>query len=60
MDYRLKASPRHGYQGVFLEFLVSNPPRERPVGGGGIHRTRWIESKQAQPFDTMIFIENAQ
>jgi hypothetical protein len=49
MDYRLKASPWHGYQEVFLEFLFSNLPLERPVGGGGIHRTRWIESKQAQP-----------
>jgi hypothetical protein len=35
-------------QGVFLEFLVFNPPQGRPVGGGGIHRTRWIEWKQAQ------------
>jgi len=48
MDYRLRASPRQGFKGVFLEFLVFNPPQGRPVGGGGIHRTRWIEWKQAQ------------
>ena len=48
MDYRLKASPRQGFKGVLLEFLVFNPPQGRPVGGGGIHRTRWIEWKQAQ------------
>jgi hypothetical protein len=48
MEHRLMASPRHGYQGVFPEFLVSNPPRGRPLGGSGIHRTRWIEWKQAQ------------
>ena len=27
----------------FLNFLVIDPPRGRPVGGGGIHPTRWIE-----------------
>ena len=48
MDYRFRASLRHGYQRVFLEFLDFNPPQGRPVGGGGIHRTRWIEWKQAQ------------
>ena len=26
----LRASPRHGYQGVFLEFLVSNLPGGAP------------------------------
>jgi len=29
--------------GSFFEFLVTDPPRGRPVGGGGNHRTRWIE-----------------
>jgi hypothetical protein len=38
-DSRLRASPRHGGQGVFLNFLVADPPRGRPVGGGGNHRT---------------------
>jgi len=27
----------------FLNFLVIDPPQERPVGGSGIHPTRWIE-----------------
>jgi hypothetical protein len=38
MDPRLGASPRHGGQGDSFEFLVTDPPRGRPVGGGGIHR----------------------
>ena len=29
--------------GSFFEFLVSDPPQGRPIGGGGIHRTSWIE-----------------
>ena len=29
--------------GGFFEFLVTDPPQGRPVGGGGIHRTRWIK-----------------
>jgi len=33
---RFRASLRHGGQGVFL---VTKPPRGRPFGGGGIHRT---------------------
>jgi len=36
---RLKVSPRHGGQGVFFEFLVTEPPRGRPFGGDGIYRT---------------------
>ena len=41
MDTRLRASPRHGGTGFFSFFLffVSNPPRGRPFGGGGSHRT---------------------
>jgi hypothetical protein len=35
----LKVSLSHGRQGVFFEFLVTEPPRGRPFGGGGIHRT---------------------
>jgi len=38
-DPRLKGSPRHGGQGVFLYFFVTDPPRGRPVGGVGNHRT---------------------
>ena len=38
-DSRIRASPRHGGQGVFFEFLVTEPPRGRPFGGGAIHRT---------------------
>jgi hypothetical protein len=26
--------------GSFLNFLVVDPPRGRPIGGGGNHRTR--------------------
>jgi len=36
--FRLRASPRHGGQRVFFEFLVADPPLGRPVGGGGNHR----------------------
>ena len=32
MKPRLRASPRHGGQGVFFEFLVSDPQRGRPSG----------------------------
>ena len=33
---RLRASLRHGGQGVFF---ITEPPRGRPFGHGGIHRT---------------------
>ena len=39
MDYRIRASPRHGGQEVFFKFFVIDPPRGCPIGGGGIHRT---------------------
>ena len=39
MDTRLGASPRHGGAGKFFYFIIPNPPRGRPVGGGGSHRT---------------------
>jgi hypothetical protein len=29
-DLRLRASPRHGGQGVFFEFLVTDPPHRKP------------------------------
>jgi hypothetical protein len=39
-DLRIRASPRHGGQGVFFEFLVTDPPhKEALFWGGGIHRT---------------------
>ena len=37
MEPRLRASPRHGGQGLF-ELFVTDPPRGRPFGGGGNHR----------------------
>jgi len=37
-DLRLRASPTAGRK--FFEFLVTDPPRGRPFGGGGNHRTR--------------------
>jgi hypothetical protein len=37
-DPRLMISLRHGGQEVFFNISVNNPPRGRPVGGGGIHR----------------------
>jgi hypothetical protein len=37
-NLRLKASPSYGGQGIFFDFFVTDPPRERPIGGGGIHR----------------------
>ena len=37
------SGPLRGTAGrVFFECYVTNPPRGCPVGGGGIHRTRWI------------------
>ena len=41
----LASEPLRGTAGrsVFFEFLVTDPPRGRPVGGGGIPGTRWIE-----------------
>ncbi len=45
MVTRLRASPRHGetwpVPGVFL---VTNPPRGRPFGGGGVHHNLYKES----------------
>jgi hypothetical protein len=38
-DPLLKVSLMHGRKGVFFEFLVTDPPQGRPVGGDGIHRT---------------------
>jgi hypothetical protein len=43
-----EGSPPQGHSearraGSFFEWLVTDPPRGRPVGGGGNHRTRWIE-----------------
>ena len=40
MDIRLSASPRHGGQGGFFNFLVTDPPRGRPIGGGGTYLNR--------------------
>ena len=39
------SEPLRGTAGrsVFFEFLVTDPQRGQPVGGGGIHGTRWIE-----------------
>ena len=39
------SGPLRGTAGrsVFCEFLVTDPQRGQPVGGGGIHGTRWIE-----------------
>jgi hypothetical protein len=34
MDPRLRASPRHGGTG---RLIVTDPPRGRPFGGGGVH-----------------------
>jgi len=35
---RLRASPMHGGSGRFIsDFLVIDPPRGRPSGGGGVH-----------------------
>jgi len=34
---RLRASPRHGGAWRFKFFLVTDPPRGRPFGGGGVH-----------------------
>jgi len=31
MDFHLRASTRYGGQGVFPEFLVTDPPRDCPV-----------------------------
>ena len=36
-DPRLRASPRHGGQGIGLG--VTDPPQGRSIEGGGIHRT---------------------
>jgi len=38
------SGPLRGTAGrEFFEFLVTDPPRGRPVGGGGIHRDLWRE-----------------
>jgi hypothetical protein len=29
--------------GSFFNFLFTDPPRGRPVGGGGNYRNRWID-----------------
>jgi len=34
---------RHGGQGVFLNFLVTDPLRGHPIGGCGVHRNLRIE-----------------
>ncbi len=39
---RFRAFHRHGRQGVFYEFFVTDPPRGLPTMGGSIQRTRWI------------------
>jgi hypothetical protein len=39
IEYRLRASPRHGGQ-VFFELYVTETPRGRPFGGGGKHH-KW-------------------
>jgi hypothetical protein len=44
MKTRLRASPRHGGQ-RFFELFVTDPPRGRPFGGGGNHRT-WKSVKK--------------
>ena len=47
--------------GVFFVFLVPNPPRGRPIGGGGIHRTR-VEQWGNNPalwLNSTIKFENA-
>jgi hypothetical protein len=46
--------PPHGLfearrdRNVFLKFLVTNPPRGRPFGGGGVHRNG--EERGPNPF----------
>jgi hypothetical protein len=40
MDLRLRASPSHSGEGVWILILVADPPRGRPIGGGGIYRIR--------------------
>jgi hypothetical protein len=43
MAPRLRASPRHGGAGGISKlFLVIDPPRGRPVGGGGVDRIRGV------------------
>ena len=42
MDLCLRASQRHGGEGVCILILVNDPPRGRPIGGGGIHRIRGV------------------
>ena len=37
-----QASPRHsGTGGSFSNFLVTDPPRGRPIGDGGSHQSGW-------------------
>jgi hypothetical protein len=43
MDPRLRASPRHGGTGRLIVFLVPDPPRGRPFGGGGVHHNFRVE-----------------
>jgi hypothetical protein len=49
------SGPRRGTAGRVF-FIVINPPRGRPVGGGGNHRTRF----PASYVHNSIFIGNTQ
>jgi len=63
MDSRLRASPRHGGTGGLLSiFFVTDPPRGRPVGGGGTHHIGWTPRLQSSYYHRIptIFIENIQ
>ena len=60
MEPRLRASPRHGGQG-FFELFVPDPPRGRPFGCGGDHRTwRRVKKNLVSYLNNSIFMGNAQ
>ena len=60
MEPRFRASQRHGGQEVF-ELFVTDPPRGRPFGGGGNHRTwRNVKKNLVSYLNSSIFMGNTQ
>ena len=59
MEPRLRDSPMHGGQ-VFFGLFITDPPRGRPFGGGGDHRTwRRMKKNLVSFLNSSIFMGNA-
>ncbi len=55
MDFRLRASLEARRAGSFsLDFFVTDPPRERPIGGGGTHHTGEIGNIESNLNSTLF------